>query len=135
MKGLDFDSSLSNIDKSSCKNKRYIFVYITTNLLNGKQYVGDHSSNNIENDIYLGSGSYFKNALNEYGRENFKREILEFFDTKEKAFKAQEKYIKQYNTLAPNGYNISPTGGTWNGGKHSEDTIRNIKKNSIKHAR
>lgn len=90
MKGLDFDSSLSNIDKSSCKNKRYIFVYITTNLLNGKQYVGDHSSNNIENDIYLGSGSYFKNALNEYGRENFKREILEFLIQKKKHSKLKK---------------------------------------------
>ena len=83
---------------------KYIFVYITTNLLNGKQYVGDHSTNNL-NDGYIGSGyPYFIRAIKEHGKENFKREILEFFDTKEEAFAAQEKYIIQYNTLAPNGY-------------------------------
>jgi group I intron endonuclease len=92
--------------------KKFHYVYLTTNLVNGKQYIGDHSTNNNINDNYLGSGRpYFKNALKTYGRKNFKREILEFFDTKDKAFEAQEKYIKQYNTLVPNGYNISPKGG------------------------
>lgn len=87
------------------------FVYLTTNLINGKQYVGDHSTNNL-NDGYLGSGKpYFKRALKEYGIENFKKEILEFFPSKGEAFDAQEKYIKKFNTLAPNGYNISPKGG------------------------
>jgi len=58
------------------------FVYITTNLLNGKQYVGDHSTYN-QDDGYLGSGRpYFSNAIKVYGKENFKREILEFFSTK-----------------------------------------------------
>ena len=33
------------------------YVYLTTNLLNGKQYVGERSCNcEIENDKYLGSG-------------------------------------------------------------------------------
>jgi group I intron endonuclease len=88
----------------------YHYVYITTNLLNGKQYIGDHSSNNI-NDEYLGSGTNIRRAVKKYKKENFKREILEFFDTKQKAFNAQEKYINEYNTLIPNGYNISPKGG------------------------
>jgi len=90
---------------------KFHFVYITTNLINKMQYVGDHSTNNI-NDKYLGSGRpYFQRALKEYGKENFKREILEFFLTKQEAFDAQEKYIIQYNTLVPNGYNLSPKGG------------------------
>jgi len=91
--------------------KKFNYVYITTNLINGKQYVGDHSTNNL-NDKYLGSGRpYFLNAIKQYGKENFKKEILEFFDTKQEAFNAQEKYINEYNTLQPNGYNISPKGG------------------------
>ena len=102
------------------------FTYITTNLKNGKQYVGDHSTNNLE-DGYLGSGRpYFKSAIKKYGKDNFGKEILEFFDTKKEAFLAQEKWIKEFNTLAPNGYNISPTGGFMSGGKHSEETKKKI---------
>jgi group I intron endonuclease len=92
------------------KEKRYNYSYITTNLLNGKQYVGDHSTDNL-NDGYLGSGTYLQKAIRKYGKENFKREILEQFNTKQEAFEAQEKWINEYNTLSPKGYNLSPTGG------------------------
>jgi len=114
-------------------NKKFNFVYVTTNLINGKQYIGDHSTNKID-DGYLGSGRpYFQNALNEYGKKNFKREILKHFETKEKAFNAQEKYIKKFNTLAPNGYNISPKGGHKFKGSMSEETKLKIgEKNKIK---
>jgi len=106
--------------------KKFHFVFITTNLINGKQYVGDHSTNKIS-DGYLGSGRpYFQNALNEYGKENFKREELEFFNTKKEAFDAQEKYIIKYNTLMPNGYNLSPTGGIRCIGCFSEETTNHF---------
>ena len=92
--------------------KKFNFVYITTNLINKKQYIGEHSTNNIEKDKYLGSGKLtLIPAIKKYGKENFDRKILEFFSTKKEAFDAQEKYIKKYNTLAPNGYNINLTGG------------------------
>jgi hypothetical protein len=86
------------------------FVYVTTNILTNKKYVGDHSTYNI-NDSYLGSGIYIQRAIHEYGKENFKREIIEEFPSKEEAFNAQEKYIVKFDTLSPNGYNISPKGG------------------------
>jgi hypothetical protein len=108
------------------KEKKFNFVYITTNLINQKQYVGDHSTDNLESSYskkYLGSGHpYFSNAISKYGRENFKREILEFFDTKKEAFDAQSKYIHQFNTLNPNGYNLSPSGGIGDGHIMSEDS-------------
>jgi group I intron endonuclease len=92
---------------------KFNFVYITTNLVNGKRYVGDHSTNDLKKDKYLGSGRpAFKNAIKKYGKENFKREILEFFDTKQEAFDAQEKYIKLYKShVSQCGYNISWKGG------------------------
>jgi len=107
--------------------RKFNFVYLTTNLINGKQYIGDHAVDNIDSDNYIGSGIYILNALNEYGRENFKREILEFFPTKQKAFDSQEKYINEYNTLVPNGYNISPQGGFKCKGMHSEETKQKMK--------
>jgi len=85
-------------------------VYLTTNLVNGKQYIGDHSTDNLD-DNYLGSGLLIVKAIKKYGNINFKKKILEQFSSKNEAFNAQEKYIKKYNTLNPNGYNISPKGG------------------------
>ena len=117
--------------------KHFNYVYIITNLVNNKQYVGDHSTNKL-NDNYLGSGIALNNAKNKYGKEKFKKEILEFFDTKIDAFNAQEKHINEYNTLTPNGYNISPKGGLHVSGCHSKETIKKIKignlgKNKGKH--
>jgi len=109
--------------------KKFNFVYITTNLINGKQYVGEHSSNDlnyVKTKRYLGSGKILYNAIQKEGRENFKREILEFFATKQEAFDAQEKYIIQFNTLSPNGYNIDPKGGsrpTYSPSKESKEKI------------
>ena len=100
-------------------------VYITTNKLNGKQYVGDHILIN-ENDGYLGSGKLITDAINKYGKENFTRKILKKFKTKKDAFNAQEKYIDKYNTLVPNGYNISPTGGLGVRGCHLQETKEKI---------
>ncbi len=106
--------------------KKFNYVYLTINIINGKQYIGDHSTNNI-NDNYLGSGRpYLKNAIKKYGKENFKKEILEFFPSKQKSFDAQEKYIQQYNTLYPNGYNLSPSGGLQCSPGWSEESKKKI---------
>ena len=97
-----------------------IYTYITTNKINSKQYVGSHETDNI-NDGYLGSGRpYFINALKKYGKKNFKREIISFYKNIKTARKKESYYIKKYSTLVPNGYNISPTGGTGINGKHSK---------------
>lgn len=91
-------------------NKKYSFVYITTNIINGKQYIGSHSTDNLE-DGYLGSGRYFINSIKKYGKEKFKRKILEFYDSPEKAFLNEGVWIKEKDTLKPNGYNTSKNGG------------------------
>jgi len=110
--------------------KRYNYVYITTNISSGKQYVGDHSTDNLE-DGYLGSGIILSKVIKKYGRKNFKREILELFESKEEAFNAQEKYINEYNTLTPEGYNISPAGGTQSNKGFSDDMKKRLS-NKIK---
>ena len=58
--------------------KKYHYIYKTTNLKNGKFYVGMHSSDNL-NDGYLGSGTRLRRSIRKNGKENFKIEILEFF--------------------------------------------------------
>ena len=66
-------------------------LYKTTNLLNGRFYVGMHSTNN-PNDGYLGSGRRLRAEIKKYGRENFKREILEVLTSRD-ALKAREEEI------------------------------------------
>jgi group I intron endonuclease len=50
-------------------------IYKTTNLINGKIYVGQHYTS--ADDGYLGSGVKLNEDIKLFGRENFKREILE----------------------------------------------------------
>ena len=56
------------------KQKHYL-IYQTTNLVNGKIYIGKHETFNIE-DNYFGSGKYLLNAINKHGIENFEFKIL-----------------------------------------------------------
>jgi len=112
--------------------KKFNFVFITTNLINGKQYVGEHSTdemNSYKTKKYLGSGkTALFPAIEKYGRKNFKREILEFFPTKKEAFDAQAPLIKKYNTITHRGYNISPTGGSQCRGSWSEESKQKMRK-------
>lgn len=109
------------------------YVYLTTNLISGKQYVGDHTINPKERKYYIGSGKALKNAIKKYGRQMFFKEILEWFPTKDEAFIAQKNYIEKFNTLIPNGYNISLIGGLGAKGcqKHTTETIDKIRKSRI----
>jgi group I intron endonuclease len=109
-------------------SKRFHYTYLISNLVNGKQYIGDRSCDCFpESDPYLGSGVYLKQAQGKYGKENFKKEILELFETKQEAYNAQEKYIKKFNTVQSNGYNISPKGGLGvPGSYHNEETKKKI---------
>lgn len=63
------------------KTKKYNYFYKITNLINNHYYYGIHSTNDI-NDGYMGSGSRLKIAYKKYGIENFKKEILKFFNTR-----------------------------------------------------
>lgn len=55
-------------------------VYKTTNLINGKIYVGKDESMKPH---YIGSGYILKKAIKKYGKENFKKDILESCSSRE----------------------------------------------------
>lgn len=57
-----------------------MYFYKTVNIVNGKFYYGIHRTNRL-NDSYLGSGNAFRKALAKHGEQNFKKEILKFFDS------------------------------------------------------
>lgn len=58
------------------------YIYMTTNLINGKKYIGKHKGE--LNDSYLGSGTLLLRAIKKYGKENFKKEILYISKMKKK---------------------------------------------------
>jgi group I intron endonuclease len=89
------------------------FIYLTTNKVNNKKYIGQrhYHSNSKADDRYLGSGLLILKAIRKYGAENFSREILEECETQEELDLAEKKWIKEYNAVADrNFYNIAEGG-------------------------
>jgi hypothetical protein len=95
------------------ENKRFHFTYKTTNLKNGRYYLGMHSTNRID-DGYLGSGKRLYYELNKYGRDNFKFEILKQFDSREQLVEAEINLITEHDLKNPNCLNLKQGGsGGW----------------------
>ena len=99
------------------ENKKFHFTYKTTNLTNGRYYLGMHSTNRID-DGYLGSGKRLYYELNKYGRDNFKFEILEQFDSREELVQAEINLITEHDLKNPNCLNLKQGGS---GGFSKED--------------
>lgn len=84
------------------------FIYKTSNLVNGKIYVGEHYTS--ADDGYLGSGKIIKLAIKKYGKKCFIREIIDtckLLDTPD----TETYWIKTLHADDPNiGYNLSKGG-------------------------
>lgn len=91
-------------------------VYQTTNLVNGKIYVGQHKTIKGSKDYYIGSGSLIRQAIKKYGHENFKCEILHEFDTREEAAEMEALIVNEDFIARPDVYNLM-VGGNGPGGK------------------
>ena len=107
------------------KNKFYI-LYKTTNIKNNKFYIGVHETYNLE-DGYLGSGKKFKNSLYYHGKENFKREILEYFNNSTEMYQREREIVTEEFIKNPKCMNLTLGG---NGGWPSEQQrLNSIKSN------
>jgi group I intron endonuclease len=91
-----------------------MIVYKITNKINGKMYIGQTISSIEERwagHCYNSSRcTRMKNAINKYGKENFSIEVIEICSTQEELDEKETFYIKQLNTLSPNGYNLKLEG-------------------------
>lgn len=90
---------------SDMEDKYFGFIYETTNLINGKKYIGKcifGRQNGWKN--YLGSGLYLKRAIEKYGRENFKREIIFLALDEEELNELEELVIDICNAVESDDY-------------------------------
>lgn len=89
----------------------YGYIYITTNLINNKIYIGKHVANQYEPEKYIGSGKVLLRAIKKYGKDNFKNELLCECGSEEELNTQERYYIQCYNSTNPKiGYNISDGG-------------------------
>jgi len=73
-----------------------MIIYLTTNLVNGKKYIGLDMNND---NNYFGSGVHIKRAIKKYGKENFTKEILETCNNREELLLCEKKWIKEYGAV------------------------------------
>ena len=123
----------SNIKSFKGQDGKYHILYRVTNKLNYMEYVGIHSTINIKKSRYIGSGKLLKEDIKKYGRTNFVFQIIEFFDSREKAKLKEKKIVNEQFVERKDTYNIALGGGGGGsyGKPHSEETKRKMR-NSLK---
>jgi len=95
-------------------------IYKTTNLINGKFYIGQHITED-ENDSYIGSGTYLSNAVNKYGKENFGKDILFIFDNFDDMNNKEIEIVDEEFISKDDNYNLSL------GGHNPRDNVKTTK--------
>jgi len=103
------------------------FIYRIQHKVTGKSYIGQTSIDLHERwRKHMCKNSncvYLKRAIELYGKESFKFQLICICFDKD-LNKFEREYIKKYNTIVPNGYNLSSGGDS--GNKHHEETKRKI---------
>lgn len=112
----------------------YGYIYKTTNLVNGKIYIGQHKAEKFEPNAYKGSGSYFLEAYKTFGKQNFLCELIEECDSKEDLDNRERYWINFFDCRNPNvGYNRSEGGQSkhyFTNCKHTEEEREKISQSS-----
>ena len=132
---------LSNIIIDN-KNLRYIEIYKLTNIKNNKIYIGQavsHILNHKRFRPYGGKGRlqchiseayskkknqchYLNLAIKKYGCSNFYLNIIDYCEFEE-ADELENKYISEYNSLYPNGYNLKIGGKVF---RHCDESKKRV---------
>lgn len=88
----------------------YGYVYLTTNLINNRLYIGSHKSSTFDK-TYKGSGRFLKQAFEKYGWENFKCEILKECESPLELIHTERLFIALYDAVhSPLFYNMKEGG-------------------------
>ena len=101
---------------------RYI-IYKITNKINGRYYIGRHSTNNI-NDNYMGSGKAIKNAIEKYGRDSFIKEIIAEAFSSSDLWELEKQIVDESIVKDPMSYNMTYGGKSYLDGLKKYDPAK-----------
>jgi len=130
---------------------RYCEIYKIVNLSTNKIYVGQAVSHILNHKKYRPYGRegrfrchiseafstkknqshYLNNAIRKYGIENFVVELIEYCEIND-ADKRETHYIKEFNSLYPNGYNLKNGGNVFTHSDESKKRLSNGMSNYYK---
>ena len=93
-------------------------IYLVTNRINGKQYVGKTSKTmKVRQAVHFAHAKmegetniYFHRAIRKYGSDAFDWEVLEENDRSDMLDRLERYYIKKLQTRVPHGYNLTDGG-------------------------
>jgi len=110
-----------------------MLVYKLTNRINGKGYVGQTTqtlSDRLKAHKCLKTNKcpYLKNAIQKYGFDNFYVNVLSLASSKDELDGLEQKFIKEHDTMHPNGYNLRS--GGQQGGPMSEESRKKLSESS-----
>jgi len=124
--------------------ERYCEIYKIINISNGKIYVGQAVSHILNHKRYRPYGHqgrfrchiseafsskknqshYLNNAIRKYGVNDFVVELIEYCET-DKADEREIHYIKELDSLYPNGYNLKNGGNVFTHTDESKKRVSN----------
>jgi group I intron endonuclease len=110
-----------------------MIIYEIKNKINGKVYIGQHSSNDLGS--YWGSGKLIKRSIEKYGIENFEKIILEKCSNKNELNEREKYWIKEKDSIN-GGYNLTDGGTGGDNSKfisYSEEWIENQRINTMQY--
>lgn len=128
------------MNQSYCQHKnKMAYIYRIKNKITKKYYIGESKKKDVKwrwnehkKTIEKNKGCpALRDAVKKYGIENFEFSVLIIcFD--DERFKYEKEYIKKYNSVVPNGYNITNggEGGGFQGKKHTEQMKTDLRNKS-----
>ena len=119
-------------------SKQSGYIYLHLNKVNGHAYVGQSTQDPKRRFRHYDSSyptykncQVFHKALTKYTWSVFDTKILAYADNQEELNRLEESYMKEYNSLQPNGYNIKPI--SEGRGKQAESSKQLMSEKRIEH--
>ncbi|CAB4124767.1 grpIintron_endo, group I intron endonuclease [uncultured Caudovirales phage] len=100
--------------------------------------MGIHKTKSLE-DGYMGSGKLLKRAMQKHGIHNFKKDIVEFFDTELEMVQREQEIVTEEFIAKDSNYNIMPGGRfgskernglTFEGYNHTQEVKEKLRQSS-----